>query len=218
MKKIFSLLAILAFASLANAEIYEGESNDNAITLSTDGVDQGDVVINIDLANPTASISGMDVYLDFSGGNDKISTDYVLADARCKSGRSWTHSATTGINKNAGELEGLYFIGINSSTNTAMKDTEGTVASIFITGLEDGQYTLKMAYGICFNVADKYICEPAELVFTLENGTVTGINGISVDAQNAKYYSVNGAIQNGPQKGVNIVKYANGEVKKVIVK
>ena len=218
MKKIFSLLAVLAFASFANAEIYEDDSNDNAITLATDGLDQGDVVINIDLANPTASISGMDVYLDFSGGNDKISTDCVLADARCKSGRSFTHAATTGINKNAGELEGMYYIGVNSSTNTAMKETDGTVATIYITGLEDGQYTLKMAYGICFNVVDKYICAPTELVFTVADGTVTGINAISTDAQNAKYYSVNGAIQNGPQKGVNIVKYANGEVKKVIVK
>ena len=220
MKKIFSLLTALALTSMANAEIYEvgAEGNDNAITLSTDGLDQGDIVINIGLTNPTASIIGMDAYLDFSGGNDKIALDAVLSDARCKSGRSYTHSSTTGINKNEGELEGMFFIGLNSSQKASVKDTEGTIATIYITGVEEGQYTLKLAYGICFNLEDKYICEPTELVFTYANGTVTGINSISVDAQNAKYYSVNGAIQNGPQKGVNIVKYADGKVKKVIIK
>jgi hypothetical protein len=221
MKKIFSLLAALALTSMANAEIYEvgAEGNDNSIDISIDGVDEGDIVLNISLTNPTASIVGMDCYLDFSGGNENIIDDAVVSEERGKSGRSMTHSATTGIVKVEGEHLGQFYISVNSSKTAALKNTEGVVATLYISGeIAEGEYTIRMPYSICYNTVDKYICAEKEYTFTYANGVVTGINGISVDAQNAKYYSVNGAIQNGPQKGVNIVKYADGKVKKVIIK
>ena len=49
----------------------------------------------------------------------------------------------------------------------------------------------------------------------------TGIEGVESDNENVKEvarYTVDGARINGAQKGINIVKYSNGTVKKVIVK
>ncbi len=222
MKKIFSLLTALALTVAANAEIYEigAAGNDNSIDVTVDGVDEGDIVVNVSLTNPTASIVGMDCYFDFSGGNDKIISDaVVVADERCKAGRSYTHSATPGIVKVEGENLGRFFIGVNSSATKALKETEGVVVTFFISGeIADGTYTISMPYSICFNAVDKYICPAKEFTFTYENGAVTGINGVSADAEGATYYNASGVQQNGLQPGINIVKYANGTTQKVYVK
>ena len=219
MKKIFSLLAALALTSLANAEIYEvGEGNDNTISISVPTeAEDGYIPVEISLTNPTASIIGMDIYVEFSGG--KLWDEAPEVSERCidTSGRKpvTTHTIVTGYNS-----EDKFLLGLNSASNAFVQGTEGTIITAYIDArnLADGQYSIKLSNSICFNLVDKYRFAESEYVFTYANGTVTGINTISADAQNAKYYSVNGAIQNGPQKGVNIVKYANGEVKKVIVK
>jgi len=221
MKKIFSLLTALALTVAANAEIYEigAAGNDNSIDVTVDGVDEGDIVVNISLTNPTASIVGMDCYFDFSGGNDKIINDAVVDDARCKSGRSYTHAATTGIVRVEGENLGRFYISVNSSTVKPLKETEGVVATIFISGdIADGTYTISMPSSICYNAVDKYICPAKAFTFTYENGAVTGINGVSADAEGATYYNASGVQQNGLQPGINIVKYANGTTQKVYVK
>ena len=224
MKKIFSLFAAIALTSIANAEIYEAdaEDNKNSIEVSVGDVDsKSRIPIYVNLNNEKENIVGVDVYLDFSAGNDKFKTTVTLSNRVKDEDEEATHSATKGISKNADEFEGLFYIGLNSSSLDVIQGTEGTIFTVYIdaTSIEDGEYTLKVPYASAFNKADYYKCQPIDqYVFTVADGTVTGINAISTDAQSAKYYSVNGAIQNGPQKGVNIVKYANGEVKKVIVK
>ncbi|MBQ9640860.1 MAG: hypothetical protein IJV06_04815 [Bacteroidaceae bacterium] len=57
------------------------------------------------------------------------------------------------------------------------------------------------------------------MTFNIKVTNPVGIESLSADkAQISEVYSVSGAQQNGLQKGINIVKFANGEVKKVIVK
>lgn len=53
-----------------------------------------------------------------------------------------------------------------------------------------------------------------------DNSVVTGISNVNTGTgvKTAVYYSVNGAHQSGLKRGVNIVKYTDGTVRKVIVK
>ena len=56
--------------------------------------------------------------------------------------------------------------------------------------------------------------------FTNNGSTSTGISGVEAGKDNAVvgYYTVGGAKLNAPQKGLNIVKYADGTTKKIIKK
>jgi hypothetical protein len=56
-------------------------------------------------------------------------------------------------------------------------------------------------------------------LFYLGQDVPDAINGMSSFANSAaEYYSVSGVRQNGAQKGLNIVRMSNGQVKKVFIK
>lgn len=60
---------------------------------------------------------------------------------------------------------------------------------------------------------------PIELIVRFESDA-TGINGVHDDAVEkvVARYSINGQLLDAPQKGINILKYADGRIEKVIVK
>lgn len=53
-----------------------------------------------------------------------------------------------------------------------------------------------------------------------EIGTQTGIDSVTTSdaAKEVARYDINGQLLNGPTKGVNIVKYSDGTIKRVMVK
>lgn len=53
-----------------------------------------------------------------------------------------------------------------------------------------------------------------------EIGTQTGIDSVTTSdaAKEVSRYGINGQLLNGPTKGVNIVKYSDGTIKRVMVK
>lgn len=116
----------------------------------------------------------------------------------------------------------LVKIAITSMKNNAFKNDEGTLATFKAScgaGVELGKYTGTVKT-IEFSNADKSgLFTLDDVDFTIEVTDADAIEAINADDANiSEVYSVSGAQQNGLQKGVNIVKYANGEVKKVIVK
>ena len=53
----------------------------------------------------------------------------------------------------------------------------------------------------------------------VEEGDVTGISSVGVDNDNVEgYYTVNGVRNETPVKGINIIRYKNGQTKKVVIK
>ncbi|MBQ9363703.1 MAG: hypothetical protein IJT97_09860 [Bacteroidaceae bacterium] len=58
-----------------------------------------------------------------------------------------------------------------------------------------------------------------EIDFIYNDAAATGIAALEADGAAVEaVYSISGAKQNGLQKGLNVVKYANGQIKKVLVK
>jgi hypothetical protein len=58
-----------------------------------------------------------------------------------------------------------------------------------------------------------------EIAFIYTDAEATGIATLDADGPALEaVYSINGALQQGLQKGLNVVKFANGEIKKVLVK
>jgi hypothetical protein len=108
-----------------------------------------------------------------------------------------------------------------SLKNAAFKDNEGSLFSFTFScgaGVEYGTYTGKIKT-IEFSPVEGSLFTLDDVVFNIIVTDADAIEAINTDDANiSEVYSVSGAQQNGLQKGVNIVKYANGEVKKVVVK
>ena len=69
------------------------------------------------------------------------------------------------------------------------------------------------------NVNNIEFTDGAARAYTLGfNGEATGINSMSIDSANGDVYNVNGVRTNTMHKGMNIIRNANGEVNKVLVK
>lgn len=130
-----------------------------------------------------------------------------------------THS----IAENLQESQKIKFA-LTSLKNATFKSDEGTLFSFDVfcgAGVDYGTYTGKLSK-IEFSKSEQAgsgLFELADVEFTIEVTTADAIDGIDADEANiSEVYNVSGAQQSGLQKGVNIVKYANGEVKKVVVK
>ena len=92
-----------------------------------------------------------------------------------------------------------------SLQNKAISGNEGTLLSLDITG--QGNVT----------VSDVEFTDAAGCAYKM-GSVVTGINSISIDTANGDIYTVNGVRANTMHKGMNIIRNANGEVNKVLVK
>jgi len=211
MKKIFSTLLILVAGMAAYAQ---------EATLSVDDMKvvpgkEGEVVINVTGASNYIA-AGM--YITLPDGfefvyNDDEESYCVPGDVLAKS-----HS----VADNLQEKNALKFA-ITSLKNASFKSDEGTLASAAFKCPEDAQIGSKLEGAI--KVIEFSKANGAGL-FTLDDVTfgIEVTDAVAIESLNAndtnisEVYSVSGAQQNNLQKGVNIVKYANGEVKKVVVK
>jgi hypothetical protein len=112
--------------------------------------------------------------------------------------------------------------GLNVSYNRVAYNTYRVVAfSVNKNAIEAGEGAI-CTFDIVGNknvqVTNIEFADAAARAYALVLGETTRINGIAAGAAGAEYYSVGGVKSDKAQKGMNVVRTADGKVKKVLVK
>lgn len=215
MKKLFTLCIALLFSCVAmNAQNFifvdgEGNTIENGATLTMDQVSyKEDFVFNPDgsyeiIQVPMIPLSGVYIKNNSSESQSCKVTYNVTAlpngtFAACCAGNC--SNLDSKIEKNANADAGKT---IDISTNTEWVPVAAGTTTVKISAqgsksmLPDSEITINFIY----------------------DGTAS-IDGIQNNADNkvVARYSINGQLLDAPQKGINILKYADGRIEKVIVK
>lgn len=217
MKKLFTLCIALLFSCVAmNAQNFifvdgDGNTIENGATLTMDQVSyKENFVFNPDgsyekIQVPMISLSGVYIKNNSAESQSCKVTYNVTAlpngsfAACCAGNCSNLHSEGT-IEKNANADAGKT-IDISTDTEWVHVAAGTTTVKISAQGsksmLPDSEITINFIY----------------------DGTAS-IDGIQNNADNkvVARYSINGQLLDAPQKGINILKYADGRIEKVIVK
>ncbi len=107
-----------------------------------------------------------------------------------------------------------YWAGEYSEENVETIVCADEVIAITLTGLSSQTTYTYRAFATTERLGTTYGDD-----FTFTTDVATGINGISLDSENVVgIYSVGGQKIEAPQKGVNIIRYTDGTVKKIYVK
>ena len=217
MKKLFTLCIALLFSCVAmNAQNFifvdgEGNTIENGATLTMDQVSyKEDFVFNPDgsyeiIQVPMIPLSGVYIKNNSSESQSCKVTYNVTAlpngtFAACCAGNCSNLDSEGTIEKNANANAGKT-IDISTDTEWVPVAAGTTTVKISAQGsksmLPDSEITINFIY----------------------DGTAS-IDGIQNNADNkvVARYSINGQLLDAPQKGINILKYADGRIEKVIVK
>lgn len=217
MKKLFTLCIALLFSCVAmNAQNFifvdgDGNTIENGATLTMDQVSyKEEYVLNPDgsyekIQVPMISLSG--VYIkNNSAESQSCKVTYNVTAlpngsfAACCAGNCSNLDSEGTIEKNANADAGKT-IDISTDTEWVPVAAGTTTVKISAQGsksmLPDSEITINFIY----------------------DGTAS-IDGIQNNADNkvVARYSINGQLLDAPQKGINILKYADGRIEKVIVK
>lgn len=217
MKKLFTLCIALLFSCVAmNAQNFifvdgDGNTIENGATLTMDQVSyKEDFVFNPDgsyeiIQVPMISLSG--VYIkNNSAESQSCKVTYNVTAlpngsfAACCAGKCSNLDSEGTIEKNANADAGKT-IDISTDTEWVPVAAGTTTVKISAQGsksmLPDSEITINFIY----------------------DGTAS-IDGIQNNADNkvVARYSINGQLLDAPQKGINILKYSDGRIEKVIVK
>lgn len=217
MKKLFTLCIALLFSCVAmNAQNFifvdgDGNTIENGATLTMDQVSyKEDFVFNPDgsyeiIQVPMISLSG--VYIkNNSAESQSCKVTYNVTAlpngsfAACCAGNCSNLDSEGTIEKNANADAGKTIV-ISTDTEWVPVAAGTTTVKISAQGsksmLPDSEITINFIY----------------------DGTAS-IDGIQNNADNkvVARYSINGQLLDAPQKGINILKYADGRIEKVIVK
>lgn len=217
MKKLFTLCIALLFSCVAmNAQNFifvdgEGNTIENGATLTMDQVSyKEDFVFNPDgsyeiIQVPMIPLSGVYIKNNSSESQSCKVTYNVTAlpngtFAACCAGNCSNLDSEGTIEKNANANAGktidistdTEWIPVAAGTTTVKISAQGSKSM-----LPDSEITINFIY----------------------DGTAS-IDGIQNNADNkvVARYSINGQLLDAPQKGINILKYADGRIEKVIVK
>lgn len=216
MKKLFTLCIALLFSCVAmNAQNFifvdgEGNTIENGATLTMDQSYKEDFVFNPDgsyeiIQVPMIPLSGVYIKNNSSESQSCKVTYNVTAlpngtFAACCAGNCSNLDSEGTIEKNANADAGKT-IDISTDTEWVPVAAGTTTVKISAQGsksmLPDSEITINFIY----------------------DGTAS-IDGIQNNADNkvVARYSINGQLLDAPQKGINILKYADGRIEKVIVK
>lgn len=217
MKKLFTLCIALLFSCVAmNAQNFifvdgDGNTIENGATLTMDQVSyKEDFVFNPDgsyeiIQVPMIPLSGVYIKNNSSESQSCKVTYNVTAlpngtFAACCAGNCSNLDSEGTIEKNANANAGKT-IDISTDTEWVPVAAGTTTVKISAQGsksmLPDSEITINFIY----------------------DGTAS-IDGIQNNADNkvVARYSINGQLLDAPQKGINILKYADGRIEKVIVK
>lgn len=217
MKKLFTLCIALLFSCVAmNAQSFifvdgDGNTIENGATLTMDKIGyKEDFIFNPDgsyeiIQVPMISLSG--VYIkNNSAESQSCKVTYNVTAlpngsfAACCAGNCSNLDSEGTIEKNANADAGKT-IDISTDTEWVPVAAGTTTVKISAQGsksmLPDSEITINFIY----------------------DGTAS-VDGIQNNADNkvVARYSINGQLLDAPQKGINILKYADGRIEKVIVK
>jgi hypothetical protein len=132
--------------------------------------------------------------------------DVTLADGAMLNGVNLNQRAN-GLNIRYSRLEGnTYRIMAFSMNMAAITGNEGELLSLDITGNQT------------VTLSNIEFTDTAARAYALGVNDATGINGIMAGDANADYYTVDGVKSNKMRKGMNVVKTADGKVRKMFVK
>ena len=217
MKKLFTLCIALLFSCVAmNAQNFifvdgDGNTIENGATLTMDQVPyKEDFVFNPDgsyeiIQVPMISLSG--VYIkNNSAESQSCKVTYNVTAlpngsfAACCAGNCSNLDSEGTIEKNANADAGKT---IDISTDTEWVPVAAGTTTVKISA--QGSKSMQPDSEITINF--------------IYDGTAS-IDGIQNNADNkvVARYSINGQLLDAPQKGINILKYADGRIEKVIVK
>lgn len=221
MKKLFTLCIALLFSCVAmNAQNFifvdgEGNTIENGATLTMDKIGyKKELIFNPDGSHeaiqvPVIPLSG--VYIKNNSSETlscKVSYDVKeLANgsfAACCAGNCAL------VPNEAGEI---FVIGKNANAN-AGKTIDISTDTKWIP-VAAGTTTVKISAQ-----GSKSMLPDSEITINFIYDGTASIDGIQNNADNkvVARYSINGQLLDAPQKGINILKYADGRIEKVIVK
>lgn len=132
--------------------------------------------------------------------------DVTLTDGAVLNGVNLNQRAN-GLNIRFSRLEGNTYRIMGFSMNmAAITGNEGELLSLDITGNQT------------VTLSNIEFTDSAARAYALGVNDATGINGIMAGDANADYYTVDGVKSNKMRKGMNVVKTADGKVRKMFVK
>jgi hypothetical protein len=132
--------------------------------------------------------------------------DVTLTDGAMLNGVNLNQRAN-GLNIRYSHLEGnTYRIMAFSMNMAAITGNEGELLSLDITGNQT------------VTLSNIEFTDTAARAYALGVNDATGINGIMAGDANADYYTVDGVKNDKMRKGMNVVKTADGKVRKMFVK
>lgn len=108
---------------------------------------------------------------------------------------------------------------VASSSSLVLFQNDGLMFEVYVKVKEDakpGTYTIDCKDNVVSGTDAVSIEDPGTFEFVVA-GDASGINNVESDKSNSVYYTVGGQTTSAPQKGLSLVKTANG-VKKVMVK
>ena len=172
----------------------------------------GDVyTVEVNISN-TATLAGMQCYVTIPEGLELVENeDGLLFDlpeelAEVFGMRIGTDQADKGI----------YFFGLASVFNEPLPE-EGVIFSFNVKATEALPETAQILIDQFLVASKSSVTYPLDdqINITVSNAIATGINAAKATVAGAEYFTVGGQRVAAPQKGINVVKMANGEVKKI---
>lgn len=216
MKKLFTLCIALLFSCVAmNAQNFifvdgDGNTIENGATLTMDQVSyKEDIAFNPDgsweiVKTPMVPFKG--VYIK-NNSSSELSCKVVYNITSMPSG---SFAACCAENCSTLDKEGT----IEKSANADAGKTIDISTDTEWIPVSDGTCTVKISVqGSTSMLPDSEIT----VNFVYSSTAIDGIQN-NVDNKVVARYSINGQLLDAPQKGVNILKYADGRTEKVIVK
>lgn len=219
MKKFFTFCALLVMGCLSihaqSFSFVDGDGNiiENGSTLTMDEVDYNeDIVFNPDGSFETVQtpiIPLKDVYVKNTSSKD----------ANCKITFNVTTlpSGTTFGACCAGNCTSAQTVGsIDKEAPVAAGNTvDISTLTEWNCGTEPGTCVVKLSIK-----GENSMTTDSEITVNFVYDGTTGIAGVQNNASHkvVARYSIDGQLLNAPQKGINILKYADGRTEKVVVK
>lgn len=219
MKKLFTLCIALLFSCVAmNAQSFifvdgDGNTIENGTTLTMDQVETTQEAVQ----NPDGSWSVVqktivpfsDVFVKNNSSEDlscKVSYDV-------KSLPNGSFAACCACNCTTVPLRGEIFVIEKNAEASAGKTIDISTDTEWMP-VSEGICTVKISVQ-----GSKSMLPDSEITVNFIYSS-TSIDGIQNNADNkvVARYSINGLLLDAPQKGINILKYADGRIEKVIVK
>lgn len=222
MKKLFTLCIALLFSCVAmNAQNFifvdgDGNTIENGATLTMDKVSyKEDIVFDPNLPDgyeivKTAMVPLTGVFVKNNSDNSlSCKVSYDVKDLPNGSFAACCAGNCTTVPNPAGEV----FV-IEKDANAGAGNTIDISTDTEWIPVSDGTCTVKISVqGSTSMLPDSEIT----VNFVYSSTAIDGIQN-NVDNKVVARYSINGQLLDAPQKGVNILKYSDGRIEKVIVK